>query len=55
MFIRQAVRTQSIPFEITRQPNAETIAAMQEAESIARDPKVKGYHDIGKLLEDLKE
>lgn len=54
MFIRQAVRTQSIPFEITRQPNTETIAAMQEAESIARDSKVKGYNDLGKLLGDLK-
>ncbi|GHU69073.1 DNA-damage-inducible protein J [Clostridia bacterium] len=54
MFIRQAVRTQSIPFEITRGPNAETIAAMQEAENIARDPKVKGYDNLGKLLGDLK-
>ena len=54
MFVRQAVRTQSIPFEITRQSNAKTIAAMQEAESIACEPKVKGYDDLGKLLGDLK-
>jgi DNA-damage-inducible protein J len=53
MFIRQAVRTQSIPFEITRQPNAETIAAMQEAKSIARDPNIKGYDDLNELLGDF--
>jgi DNA-damage-inducible protein J len=54
MFIRQAVRTQSIPFEITRGPNAETIAAMQEAESLARNPKAKGYSNLDELLMDLK-
>jgi len=54
MFLRQAVRTQGIPFEITRIPNAETIAAMLEAERIARDPSVKGYTDLDELFKDLK-
>jgi DNA-damage-inducible protein J len=54
MFIRQAVRTQSIPFEITRSPNAETVAAMKEAESLAHNPKVKGYSNLDELLGDLK-
>jgi DNA-damage-inducible protein J len=54
MFLRQAVRTQGIPFEVSRIPNAETIAAMKEAERIARDPGVIGYTDIDALFADLK-
>jgi DNA-damage-inducible protein J len=55
LFVRQAVRNQSIPFEITRRPNAETLAAMREAERIAHDPKAKGYTDLDSLLVDLKK
>ena len=54
MFIRQAVRSQGIPFEVSRTPNAETIAAMLEAERIAHDPSVKGYTNLNTLFEDLK-
>ena len=54
MFLRQAVRSQGIPFEISRVPNAETIAAMLEAEKIARDPNVKGYTNLDELFKDLK-
>jgi DNA-damage-inducible protein J len=54
MFLRQAVRSQSIPFEISRVPNAETVAAILEAESIARDPNIKGYTDLNELFRDLK-
>jgi len=54
IFLRQAVRSQGIPFEISRVPNAETIAAMREAETISRDPKVKGYTDLDALFKDLK-
>jgi len=54
MFLRQAVRNQGIPFEISRVPNAETIAAMREAESIAHDPNVKGYTDLDELFRVLK-
>ena len=54
MFLRQAVRTQGIPFAISRLPNAETIAAMKEAELIGRDPNVKGYNNLNELFEDLK-
>jgi DNA-damage-inducible protein J len=54
MFLRQAIRTQGIPFEISRIPNAETVAAMKEAEIIARDPNVKGYTNLDELLRDLK-
>jgi DNA-damage-inducible protein J len=54
MFLRQAVRTQGIPFEISRVPNAETAAAMLEAERIARDPNVAGYTNLDELFRDLK-
>ena len=54
MFLRQAVRAQGIPFEIARTPNAETIAAMREAERIAYDPNVKGYNNLDDLFKALK-
>ena len=47
IFVRQSLREGGIPFEIrTDRPNKETIAAMLEAENIAKDPKVKGYTDL---------
>ena len=36
------------------QPNSETVAAMLEAERIAKDPSVKGYTDLDELFTDLK-
>ena len=56
IFVRQSLREGGIPFEVTlRQPNKETIAAMLEAERIAKDPSVKGYNDLDKLFADLKK
>lgn len=37
------------------QPNKETMAAMLEAERIAKDPNVKGYTDLDELFADLKK
>ena len=55
IFVRLALREGGIPFEISlNQPNKETIAAMLEAERIAKDPSVKGYTDLDELFEDLK-
>lgn len=55
IFVRQALREGGIPFEISvNRPNAETIAAMLEAERIARDPSVKGYTDLDELYAELK-
>lgn len=55
IFVRQAVREGRIPFEITiNQPNRDTLAAMLEAERIAKDPSVKGYTDMNALFEELK-
>lgn len=51
IFVRQSLREGCIPFKITLdRPNAETIAAMKEAERIAADPDVKGYSDLPSLF-----
>lgn len=43
IFVRQSLREGGLPFDVTLgQPNKETIAAMLEAERIAKDPSVKG-------------
>ena len=55
VFVRQSLREGGIPFEIrTEQPNKETIAAMLEAERIAKDPNVKHYSDVEEALRELK-
>ncbi|MDD4239072.1 MAG: type II toxin-antitoxin system RelB/DinJ family antitoxin [Desulfotomaculaceae bacterium] len=55
IFVRQSLREGRIPFDISlNQPNAETVAAMLEAERIAKDPNVKKYTDLDQLFADLK-
>jgi DNA-damage-inducible protein J len=54
--VRQALREGRIPFEISlNQPNRETLAALMEAERIAKDPSVKGYTDMDELFADLRK
>ena len=54
VFVRQSVREGRIPFNISlNQPNKETIAAMIEAERIAKDPNVKRYDNVEDLFRDL--
>ena len=56
VFVRQSIREGGIPFEITiNKPNKETIAAMLEAERIAKDPSIKGYNDLDELFADLRK
>ena len=56
IFVRQSIRDGGIPFAITlNQPSKDTIAAMLEAERIAKDPSVKGYHDLDELFAELKK
>ena len=55
IFVRQSIREGRIPFDISlNQPNRETIAAMLEAEGIAKDRSVKGYSDLNELFKELK-
>jgi len=58
IFVRQSLREGGIPFEIKANEehfNKETVAAMLEAERIAKDPSVKGYTDLDELFEDLEK
>ena len=56
IFVRQSLREGGLPFNVTlNQPNKDTIAAMLEAERIAKDPSVKGYTDLSQLFADFKE
>lgn len=55
VFLRQSLRAGGFPFDVRlEQPNKETIAAMVEAERIARDPSVKHYTDVEEALRELK-
>lgn len=55
VFLRQSLRVGGFPFDVRLdQPNKETIAAMLEAERIARDPNVKHYSDVEEALRELK-
>lgn len=54
IFLRQAVREGAIPFNVTiNTPNAETVAALLEAERLAKDPSVKRY-SVEDALKELK-
>jgi DNA-damage-inducible protein J len=56
VFLHQSCNVGGMPFDLRpKHPNAETLAAMSEAERISRDPSVKGYRDrdMKALFEDL--
>lgn len=56
VFLRQSLRAGGFPFDVRLdQPNKEMMAAMLEAERIARDPPVKRYSDVEEALRALKE
>lgn len=55
VFVRQCLREGRIPFEISlNRPNKATIAALLEAEKIAKDPEVEGYDNFEELFADLR-
>lgn len=55
VFLRQSLRVGGFPFDVKlEQPNQETIAAMLEAERLARDPGAKRYSDGEEALRELK-
>ena len=56
VFLRQSLRVGGFPFDIRlNTPTKETVAAMQEADRIAKDPSTKRYNDIEEALKALKE
>ncbi len=53
--VRQALREDRIPFEITLYPpKAETTTALLEAEALARASNLKRYNDVEEALKELK-
>jgi len=54
MFIHQSIIYGGIPFSVKlNTPNAETVAAIEEANRISRDPKVQGYTDVDVMMKEL--
>jgi DNA-damage-inducible protein J len=55
LFFRQCVYENGIPFQIRREaPNADTLAAMQEAAEMAKDPAAyKRYSSFSDLLREV--
>lgn len=56
IFLRQAIRENSIPFTIQREtPNADTVAALREAEEMAKHPEnYKRYSTFAELLREVE-
>ncbi|MFA7185809.1 MAG: type II toxin-antitoxin system RelB/DinJ family antitoxin [Victivallales bacterium] len=53
IFVRQAIRTQGIPFSVARDvPNQETLKAMEEARNLASG-KGKSFTSVDDLMKDL--
>ncbi len=55
IFLRQSIRENCIPFEVSREvPNADTIAAMKEAAEMAKNPSAyKSYASFASLLQEV--
>ena len=56
LFLRQSIRENCIPFTIQREvPNADTVAAMKEAEEMAKNPSAyKRYSSFSDLLREVE-
>ena len=56
IFLRQTIRENGIPFELTlNTPNRVTLAAIEEGKRIACDESVKGYTDMEELKAALED
>ena len=55
MFLRQSVRENAIPFNITREvPNAETIEAIEEVKAMKKNPSLgKTYTNVDDMMREL--
>lgn len=55
IFLKQAIKHNGLPFDVAQPtPNAETIAAMEEANRISRDPHAKRYKNFAELLAEVQ-
>lgn len=57
VFLRKSIRAGGFPFDVRLddRPNQETMAALLEAERIAKDPNAKRYHSVKELFSDLED
>ena len=56
IFLRQCLLRGGLPFTIELPKyNEETLAAMEEAKRISRDPNIQGYSSINELFKALDE
>ena len=57
MAIKQVIKTDGIPFEVTNaKPSRELKKALKEGDDILNGKiQTKGYHDMYEMLEDLKK
>ncbi|MEE1239187.1 MAG: type II toxin-antitoxin system RelB/DinJ family antitoxin [Acutalibacteraceae bacterium] len=55
IFLRQSIRENAIPFSVSRDvPNAETVAAMKEAEDFKRNPQsYKSYGSFSEMFDEV--
>lgn len=54
IFLNQAIRRHGLPFDVSLSPSAETIAAMEEADNISRDPHSKKYTNFSELVAEVQ-
>jgi DNA-damage-inducible protein J len=55
LFLKQSINQQRIPFEIVPPQESfseQTLAAIEEAKKISRDPTIKSYSNAKELLKD---
>lgn len=56
IFLRQAIREKGIPFDVKlNEPNAVTVAAIEEGRRIAFDESIRGYSNMSDLKAALDE
>lgn len=55
MFVKKSLSEQGIPFAVSRrQPNAITLAALEEAQHLKENPSLGNtYHSVHSMMEDL--
>ncbi len=54
VFLKESIQVGGFPFDVRlSKPNRETLAAMVEADKIAKDPKAKKYSDVEEALTEL--
>lgn len=55
IFLRQSLREGKIPFEIGYVTNAETLAALREADELTKRPDTKYYKNFDEIMAEAKQ